>query len=62
MFSFVKRSVRDEIQAYGEKLAILIHANLTSICCVYKEKIDKKSERVMITNLIPNKSFRYYNQ
>ena len=26
---------------YGEKLSLLIASNLTSICCVYKEKIVK---------------------
>ena len=29
------------LQAYGEKLSLLITPNLTSICCVYKEKIVK---------------------
>ena len=37
-----KGSVREkwkEEYAYGEKKSLLISTNLTSICCVYKEKI-----------------------
>ena len=53
----------------------MIASNLTSICCVYKEKIVKstnasiKFQKVAIfgsdrkkINLIPNKSSRYYNR
>ncbi len=55
---------------YTAKKTPLIATNLTSICCVYPEKnaasiqIQKvatfESDRKRI-NLIPNKSFRYYN-
>ena len=40
----IKGSVREEwkgILAYGEKYSLLIVTNLTFICWVYKEKIDK---------------------
>ena len=38
----LKESVREKLKgAYGEKLSIGIATNLTSICCVNKEKIVK---------------------
>ena len=56
------------------KKALLIATNLTSICCVYKEKnVNNDKYRIQIQKdatydldrkkiyLISNKSFRYYN-
>ena len=45
MFNPFKRSVCEKckgVKAYGEKQALLIATNLTSFCCVYKEKSVKK--------------------
>ena len=53
---FLKGSVREKekgVEAQCDKKALLIAANLTSICCVYKEKIEKTShteERSAHTN------------
>jgi len=53
------------------KKALLIATNLTSICCVYKEKTDKDVLQIEEVGtydldrkkikLISNKSFSYYN-
>ena len=43
-FIFIKGSVHEKlmgVQAYVEKYSIVVATNFTSICCVYKEKIDK---------------------
>ena len=37
----IKGSVRKVVWVYVEKYSMVIATNLTSICCVYKEKIVK---------------------
>ena len=40
LITLLERRVREN-RFYGEKLSIIIATNLSSICCVYKEKIVK---------------------
>ena len=44
------------------KIIIKSATNLTFIYCIYKEKIAKNNSYRKKINVIPNKSFRYYNQ